>query len=137
MTHARQRDRGVAVCLFAAVFLMSVTRSSEAVLFYSTGDPSFNTNAPSGSLTNSGWQWEGSWSAYLGTAIASNFFITAFHVGGNVGDTFSFGGVSYTTTARYTTGVVDLAIWRVSGSFPTWAPLYSKSDEVGRSLVDI
>ncbi|MCX7825904.1 MAG: hypothetical protein N2689_10140 [Verrucomicrobiae bacterium] len=138
MTYARKRLRALVMFFLGAALLMGGSRSSEAVLFYSTGDPSFNTNAPTGSLTNSGWQWQGVWqSAYLGTAIASNFFITARHLNGKVGDVFTFGGVSYTTTALYTTGGVDLAVWQVNGSFPTWAPLYGRSDELGRSFVVI
>lgn len=60
--------------------------SPHAVLFYSTSDPIHNTTAPTGSLTNSGWQYEGEWNGFLGTAIAPRYFITAKHVGGSIGD---------------------------------------------------
>src|SRR5215510_11080079 len=69
------------------------------VLLYSTGDPGHNTNAPTGALTNSGWQYQGTWSTFTGTVISSNAFITAKHVGGTIGDPFTFQGVQYTTTA--------------------------------------
>jgi hypothetical protein len=52
-----------------------------------------------------------------------------------VGDTFSFDGVNYTTTAHFDDPSTDLRIWQVSGTFPTWAPLYTESNEVGRTLV--
>jgi hypothetical protein len=137
-TCVRQSLRGFVITLLACGFLAGGAFRGEAVLFHSTDDPNFNTTAPTGSLTNSGWQWQGNWRGiYLGTPIASNFFITAGHINGNVGEVFSFGGTNYTTTARYTTGSVDLAIWQIDGSFPTWAPLYDKSDELGQSLVDI
>lgn len=50
---------------------------------------------------NSGWQYEGQFGSFLGTVIASNYFITAKHIGGSVGDTFVFSGVNYTTTAVF------------------------------------
>ena len=57
--------------------------TAAAVMFESTGDPSYNAAAPTGSLTNSGWQYQGTWLAYLGTPIAPRYFITAKHVGGS------------------------------------------------------
>src|SRR5437660_299987 len=57
---------------------------AHALIFFSTGDPGYNTNAPGGVLTNSGWQYQGAWSSFCGTVIASNAFITAKHVGGSV-----------------------------------------------------
>src|SRR5690242_1174098 len=75
--------------------------SGHAVIFYSTGDPSYNTNAPGGALTNSGWQYQGAWATFSGTVISSNAFITAKHVGGTVGDLFTFQGAQYTTTASF------------------------------------
>src|ERR1700731_563949 len=58
---------------------------SGAVILYGTGDPSANTSAPTGALAGSGWQYEGQFAGVLGTVIASNYFITAKHVGGSVG----------------------------------------------------
>jgi hypothetical protein len=118
------------------LFLVSLALSpARGILFDSTSDPNFNTTAPGGALAGSGWQFEGQWSAFLGTAIAPQYFITAAHVGGNVGDIFTFGGLQYTTTAMFNSPNSDLRIWQVSGTFPTFAPLYTASDEVGKSLV--
>jgi hypothetical protein len=111
--------------------------SAHAVLFYSTGDPSHNTNAPTGALTNSGWQYQGAWSTFNGTVISSNAFITAKHVGGSVGDLFTFQGVQYITTAAVESPDSDLRIWRVAGQFPVFAPLYTKSTENGKNVVVI
>jgi hypothetical protein len=109
--------------------------TAQAVLFSSTGDPGYNTTAPSGSLTASGWQWEGAFGSYLGTAISSEYFITAKHIGGTVGSSFSLNGSNYTTTAVYTDPGADLAIWRISGSFSTWAPLDTNTNDVGKHTV--
>lgn len=108
-----------------------------AVILYGTGDPSSNTTAPTGSLTGSGWQYEGQFGAFLGTVIASNYFITASHIGGNVGDTFTFNGTNYTTTATFSDPSSDLRIWKIAGTFPIHASLYGDAagSEVGLSLV--
>jgi hypothetical protein len=126
--------RGIAVLLLAAACLAP---TAQGVIFYSTADPSYNTSAPTGSLAGSGWQWTGIWGGYEGTPIAPNYFLTARHVGGSVGDPFVFGGVTYTTTAIYDDTTTDLRICQVSGTFPTWAPIYRSSGEVGQGLVVI
>lgn len=111
------------------------------MLFYSTGDPTYNTTAPVGSLANTPWQYEGNWRSFLGTAIAPQYFITAYHVGGNAGEVFNLNGVNYTTIPfpdgsayqRITATIggdtynTDLVIWRIAGTFPTFAPLYNSS----------
>lgn len=118
------------------IFLVTLALTpARAIIFDSTGDPTFNTTAPGGVLANSGWQYEGQWLGFLGTPIAPQYFITAAHVGGSVGDVFTFGGIQYTTTAMFNSPNSDLRIWQVSGTFPTFAPLYTGSDEVGKSLV--
>jgi hypothetical protein len=65
-----------------------VTASSKAVILYGTDAPSINTTAPSGELAGSGWQYEGLFDGFLGTVVASNYFVTANHISGSVGDVF-------------------------------------------------
>ena len=115
-----------------------VTTSSKAVILYGTNDPSINTTAPGGELTGSGWQYEGQLNAaFIGTVIASNYFVTANHIGGNVGELFFFNGNSYTTTAVLRDTATDLAVWQVAETFPIRAPLYSSAagSEVSLRLV--
>ncbi len=109
--------------------------NTHAVLLYGTASTSANTTAPTGSLADSGWQYEGTWGGFLGTPIAPNYFITAKHVGGSVGGTFTYQGVAYTTTASFGSPNSDLNIWQVSTPFASYAPLYGGSDEAGKSLV--
>ena len=109
--------------------------ASHAVLFVSTGDPTFNTTAPTGSLTDSGWQYEGQWGDFLATPIAPRFFLAAKHVGGNVGQVFVLNGVTYHTEAFFDEPTTDLRIWQVVETFPSYAPLYTKTDEVGKRCV--
>ena len=109
-----------------------------AIIFTSTGDPSYNTNAPTGSLTNSGWQYEGQWgSIFLGTPIAPRFFLAAKHIGGSLGGPFILNGFTYTTVAEFDDPSTDLRIWQVGQTFPYYAPMYTKADEVGKPCVVI
>jgi len=107
----------------------------QAVLFHATDDPAFNSTAPGGSLTNSGWQYQGTWGDVLGIPIAPKYFLTAKHVGGSIGNALVFQGISYPTTAVFDDPETDLRLWRVCGTFPLHAPIYTNRDEVGKSLV--
>ena len=118
--------------------LLFLAAAARAVIFYGTDDPTANTTAPTGALADSGWQYEGQFGAFLGTPIAPNYFITAAHIGGAslVGTSIQYQGASYTTTAAYTEPNSDLCIYRVSGTFSTYAPLYTTpGGEVGQGLV--
>ncbi len=118
------------------IFLVLLFASPlQAVIFYSTGDPDFNTTPPTGIFANSGWQWTGYWGGFQGAPIGPHHFIAARHVGGAIGEVFVLGGVTYVTTAFFDDPASDLRIWQVSGTFPSWAPLYRASEEVGKSFV--
>ncbi|HAV64949.1 MAG TPA: hypothetical protein DCY13_21580 [Verrucomicrobiales bacterium] len=125
--------RLVTVPVVLALLTASVS-PVRALIFSSTGDPSYNTTAPAGNLAGSGWQYQGLWNGFLGTPVSSRHFITARHIGGSVGQTFSFNGASYTTTAVHSNGT-DLNIWEVAETFSTFAPLYTGGNETGRDVV--
>ncbi len=99
-----------------------------------------NTTAPTGTLAGSGWQFQGQWGNFLGTAISPYNFITSDAAGGNVGDSFVFGGVAYTTTKKTVdtlsgSGVgSDLVIWQVNKELPHYAPIHTVTDETGQSV---
>jgi PKD repeat protein len=124
----------VGVGLVVASVALSLP-SSYAILFKSTADPTYNTTAPSGTLTNSGWQYEGSWGSFLGTPVAPLFFIAAHHIGGTTGDVFVLNGFTYHTTAVFDDPNSDLRMWQVAETFPSYAPLYTSVDEVGKHYV--
>jgi hypothetical protein len=119
-----------------------------AVLFYDTGDSSHNTTAPTGIFEDSGWQYQGLYGAYLGTAIAPQYFITAQHFGPQ-GSTFTQSGiftggsdVTYNIDATVNGGTgywdiagTDLRIFKVQEYFSSYAPLYTGSLEVGLTMV--
>lgn len=95
-----------------------------------------NVTEPIGPLANSGWQFEGQWGGFLGTPIAPNFFISAAHIGRPLG-TFNFRGVAYTIERSFPVPNTDLLVWKVIETFPDYAPLYIRRDEIGRPLVVI
>jgi hypothetical protein len=122
--------------LILGVLLISWTaRHCGAVLFYSTADPDYNTEAPQGDLAGSGWDTQGRWGLYLGTAIGPYHFITAKHVGGAVGDPFVIEGTSYTVAELFDDSESDLRIARVTRRLPTAATLYARPDEEGQNVV--
>ena len=117
-----------------AVVVASVLVDGRRPQYYSNQplDPTYNTNAPGGTLANSGWQFEGSWGSYLGTPVAPNFFLAAQHIGGATGQVFVLNGFTYHTTAFFDDSSSDLRLWQVAETFPSYAPLYTTTDEVGK-----
>jgi hypothetical protein len=110
--------------------------TSSAVILFDDGNPNVNTTAPVGTVANNAWQFEGNWGAFLGTAIAPHYFISAAHIG-QAGSDFSYAGVTYTIAQSYALADSDLLIWRVNETLPTYAPLYTHLDEEGKHLVVI
>jgi PKD repeat protein len=123
-------------CLGLLFFLL-VVPYARAILFEATGDLGYNTNAPAGSPAYIPWQYEGQWGVYLGTPIASNFFLAAQHIGGSSCEPFILNGVTYTPVRNFDDPDTDLRIWQVAESFPTnlIAPLYTGSSEEGMTCV--
>ncbi len=115
--------------------------AARAVMFKDTGDPSYNTNAPTGALTDSGWQYQGQWNRpypgyhFLGTAIAPRYFITAKHVRDSTNNTFRLDGRDYRPVQYAECPDADLAVWQVAETLPRYAPLYLGTNEVGGGCV--
>jgi hypothetical protein len=142
----RRTSRTAALGAVAALFvLVSMERAAKAVVVYSqplginvqpTDDPRWNATV----------QWQTTNGA--GTIIGSQYFLTAQHLFPSVGDTISLttvnGPGSVTTTQTYTTTAVtnipgtDLAVWKVSGTFPSSSivPLYNQpaGSELGKQI---
>lgn len=104
-----------------------------AVIVYT--DPGRLDTAPTGKLANAGWQYEGNFFGFTGTAIAPNYFITAAHIGGGVGQGFLYNGAEYITTAFYDDPNSDLRIWKVDGTLPAYATIDAKKNEVGKQAI--
>ena len=123
----------------AAAFLAGTLLAGSAaqgVSLYGTNDVAANTTPPAGALANSGWQFQGTFGASLGTAIAPSHFITAAHFGVGGTNDFVYQGVTYDVIGSpIDDPESDLRIWQIAGTFPQFAPLYTGSDEVGKPLV--
>lgn len=118
-----------------------------AIVFEATADPNHNTTAPTGIFANSGWQYEGTYGAYLGTMIAPQYFITAQHFG-TQGSTFTQNGifsggtdVTYNIDTAANGGLgywdiagTDLRIFKIQETFAYYAPLYTGSAETGLTM---
>jgi hypothetical protein len=116
--------------------ILTFAASAGGVILYRTGDPTANTTEPTGPLASSGWQYEGNFGDFLGTAIAPHYFVTAQHLG--TGPTkFVYHGVNYTIVRSFADPGSDLRIFEVAETLPLYAPLYGRSDEVGQHLVVI
>ena len=146
----------------AAATLLVTASHASAVLLYSsnvrnTAPPGSLTNAggawtPGGTndprrLLNSGWQWTGSFGTFSGIAIAPQYFITAKHAGAS-GPAINVNGVNYPIDTTFNSPSTqfwkddpntDLRIFKIQGTFPSFAPLYSEpaGSEVSRRLVAI
>jgi hypothetical protein len=105
------------VALLVAFFLALSFSSIDAVILYRTGDPGANTTAPGMLFPHEGWDYEGSWGGFLGTAIAPQFFISAAHIGQAGGSTFTFQNVNYTVLRGFYDPQSDLVIWQVAQTF--------------------
>src|SRR5271154_142139 len=103
---------------FGLLLALVVVPCVHAVILEGTGNPSYNTNAPTGSLTNSGWQYEGQWGGiFLGTPIAPTFFLAAKHIGGSLGGSFILNGVTNTTIYYWDDPDTDFRLWQVAQPF--------------------
>ena len=114
--------------LVPALLLLGATQAG-AIIFLESGDPQFHTSTPG---DNSGWQYEGQFLYFLGVPIAPHFFVTAKHIGGSVGNTFTLHGDTYVTIGYQDCGTTDLRVWEVDHSKPfvTYAPISSGAVDV-------
>jgi hypothetical protein len=116
--------------------ILFVGARAHAVILFATEDPAANTTAPTGALASSGWEYEGVLGAFLGTPIASQYFITAQHIG-IPSSVFNYRGAQYDIVQQFSDPGSDLRIFRTAQVFPAFALLYAGNEEVGKHLVVI
>jgi hypothetical protein len=117
----------LAIVLVCALLPVGAAR---AVILYSS--QTRNAAAPRGSLANSGWQWEGQFGNFMGTAISKKYIITASHFDPPVGTSFDINGEKHRTVAMWDDPNSDLRIFKCVGSFTSWAPIVNKNIETNR-----
>jgi hypothetical protein len=115
---------------FASVIL---TAPVSAVILHSSANR--NTSAPTGSLANSGWQWQGQFGNFSATVISKKYIITAGHFNAAVGTSLVINGNSHRTVQMWGDPETDLRIYKCVGTFASWAPLWKDSSDTGRSVV--
>lgn len=92
-----------------------------------------NLSPPLDTARRACWELQGQWGNFLGTPIAARWFITAAHVGGQLGDSFVLAGRCYVAVAHEKITGTDITLWRVDRDFTRWATL-CEGDEQGREL---
>lgn len=130
------RVESILIAAAAGVSALSLPAApAEAVIVpYGTGR---NLSPPAGALANAGWQYQAEFAGFLGTPVSSKWFITAQHIGGAVGSQVSYNGFSTVTDAVVDVPGTDLRLWRIAGTFNSWAPMWNPAtdgSEVGRRL---
>ncbi|MCB1210993.1 MAG: hypothetical protein KDK97_16840 [Verrucomicrobiales bacterium] len=121
---------------------------AKGIVFANSADPDHNTTAPTATYADSGWQFQGEFGVYTGTAIADQFFITAQHFG-VAGSTFVqtsaiTGGaeVVYTIDATSNSGLgywdiagSDLRVYKINETFGSYATLFTGPSELGLEMI--
>jgi hypothetical protein len=118
-----------------SLLLIAIAWPAHGVIFEVTGDVGYNTNAPTGALAASGWQYQGRWGDYLGTPIAPRFFITAKHVGGSTNDVLLLDDVAFHPVRYWDSPTADLRIWETAETLPRYAPLFTATNETGKTCI--
>jgi hypothetical protein len=119
---------------------LGLPRPAAGVLFDVTSDPSYHTNAPAGVFTNSGWQFEGRFGAFLGTPVDPHWFVTAWHLFTfslvSTNTPFILDGTNYTVLSYVhdPSPNSDLVLCRVAERLPRYAPIYTGTNETGGTL---
>ncbi|MGE5611140.1 MAG: PEP-CTERM sorting domain-containing protein [Bacillota bacterium] len=127
-------------CVLAVASGLFCAIPARAVILYSSENR--NETPSADSIAYPAWQLEGQFGSFLGTPIAPNYFITAAHIGTPAGP-LVYQGSSYAIDPSFGTGGrtilpgSDLAVWKITGTFQTYAPLYTGSDETDQHIVVI
>ena len=129
---ARTARLQIAAATLACLFLSA---SASAVII--TRDATGNTSAPTDPALATRWGQVGNFSAYMGTPISAQFFVSAKHLGNLTGQSITFpDSTSYVTTAGFFDPSSDLAIYQIAGTFPgdKIVPMYSGGFTTNQSM---
>lgn len=117
-----------------ALVMLPLTRVEAVIII---GSSAGNTSAPGDAGLATRWSQVGDFSSYLGTPIASQYFVTAKHLGNLTGQAITFpDSSSYTTTAAFFDPSSDLAIYQINGTFPNdkIVPMYAGSFATNQAM---
>lgn len=122
------------VLLLAALPVCAADRAHAVITLQSES----RLTAPTAAIQPA-WNLQGQFLLFNATPISPHHFIAAKHVGGAVGNGFTYGTQNYTTDSFTDVPGTDLRIWHVTGgAFSTFAPVWNPAvdgSEVGKPLV--
>ena len=123
------------VCCGVWLWLGTAARV-QAITLFGNGDPTNHTTAPTGTLAGSGWQWEVE-GGFCATVIGPHYLATARHINLQAGPKlgFGYGGLPYRVIRVISPDTGDLALLEVSGVMANPAPLYSRTNELRKTMV--
>ena len=107
-----------------------------AVIAFATSHPQSYQQEPV-ALGGGGWTWTGRFGPFAAVPIGPSSFITAAHVGQEVGTVFTWNGQSFRTVGGETDPQSDLRVWHVCGAFPGFAPRVTSDLREGDGIVVI
>jgi hypothetical protein len=134
---SRQKDRPTQggrrswIVAWLALGLMLTQLGTPCRAVIVLGPQGRNTVPPPNTLIDVGWRTQGDWSGGSGTAIATEWFLTAQHLGGSVGDPFVFQGSTYNVVEIRDDDHSDLRLARVDRPLPEFAHVHTEGLEVG------
>ena len=119
------------VAAAAAASLLAVAQPASAVILSRTGTR--NTAAPSGTNSNSGWQWQGNWGGVVHRHAdrAEVFHHRRSHRRRHRAER-SRQREELHDRPQWDDPSTDLRIYRITGTFSSYAPIYTGSTETGK-----
>ena len=128
----------------AFLAILIIPFSGFGMIFVDVADPAANKQtAPTGQYANSGWKYQVRYKEYLGTMISPKHFISATHLGEQgltTQPSFFNGSESRTFTlknggTRIIIQNTDLSVFEIWETFEDYAPLYTKTNETGKEVI--
>lgn len=124
----------VAAVVLGLACTLTATPAAAVIII---GSAAGNTAAPTDPGLATRWSQVGDFNDFLGTPIASQFFLTAKHLGNLTGQAITFPDASsYTTTAAFFDPASDLALYQIAGTFPSdkIVPMYAGSFTTNQAM---
>jgi hypothetical protein len=131
MKRFAQTTMTVSVCL-SLVF----ARQAEALVYCVTNAVDVHRLAPTGELAGSGWEQTVPIDLFLGTVIYSNALLSAQHIWElNVGDAFTYEGVSHSVTSIVPDAESDLSVLFFTSAVTNFARLNIETNDIHAFVV--
>ncbi len=111
--------------LALGLLALALLGDARAIIVFREEGRNFGT--PADPTLQKAWASHGHWQGGTGVCISPHWFITALHLGVNVGSFFDLNGKSYAAVESAGIPGTDLVLFRVEGEFPQWMELWDES----------